>query len=50
MPRGGLSKLLINFKKVENMTMKEVFGAKPIPATQIMKKIWNLIKEQGLRD
>lgn len=46
---GGLSKLKISFKKVQDKTLGELFGTKPIPATELMKVLWVLIKKKGLR-
>ncbi|MGC4036693.1 MAG: SWIB/MDM2 domain-containing protein [Chitinophagaceae bacterium] len=31
-------------------TLAEVVGAKPIPRTEIIKKIWDYIKKNGLQD
>lgn len=31
-------------------TLGEVVGSKPIPRTEIIKKIWNYIKKNGLQD
>lgn len=31
-------------------TLAEVIGAKPIPRTEIIKKIWDYIKKNGLQD
>lgn len=31
-------------------TLAEVIGAKPIPRTEIVKKIWDYIKKNGLQD
>lgn len=31
-------------------TLAEVIGAKPIPRTEIVKKIWEYIKKNGLQD
>lgn len=45
----GLSAIRIDFSKVGSMTLKEVFGDQPIPATQLSKKMWEIIKAKGLR-
>ena len=31
-------------------SLGEVVGTKPIPRTEIIKKIWNYIKKNGLQD
>lgn len=31
-------------------SLAEVVGAKPIPRTEIIKKIWDYIKKNGLQD
>jgi chromatin remodeling complex protein RSC6 len=31
-------------------TLAEVVGSKPLPRTQIIKKIWDYIKKNGLQD
>jgi len=33
-----------------NSTLGEVIGSKPIPRTEIVKKIWEYIKKNGLQD
>lgn len=47
----GLAGYLLNFNnpKVSNMTLAEVFGKKPVPATQLMKTLWVLIKKYNLK-
>lgn len=45
----GLSGYLIDFKKVGNMTLTDVFGKKPVPATMLMKSLWVLIKKHDLK-
>lgn len=36
--------MTVNFKG-RNETLEKVFGAKPLPVTQMTKKIWNVIKK-----
>lgn len=45
----GLQKMLINLSPVKDKTIGEVFGFDPQPVTQIIKKIWQLIKENNLK-
>lgn len=33
-----------------NPTLGEVVGSKPIPRTEIVKKVWDYIKKNGLQD
>ena len=33
-----------------NGTLAEVVGSKPIPRTEIVKKVWDHIKKNGLQD
>lgn len=33
-----------------NATLGEVVGSKPIPRTEIVKKVWDYIKKNGLQD
>src|SRR5436305_4276472 len=33
-----------------NSTMAEVVGSKPLPRTEIVKKVWDYIKKNGLQD
>ena len=33
-----------------NNTLGEVVGSKPIPRTEIVKKVWDYIKKNGLQD
>jgi hypothetical protein len=47
MARGGLKKMTVNFKGREE-TLEKVFSAKPIPVTQMTKKIWDVIKKHKL--
>ncbi|MBI5700730.1 hypothetical protein HZC34_02635 [Candidatus Saganbacteria bacterium] len=47
MAKGGLKNMTVNFKgRLE--TLEKVFGAKPIPVTQMTKKIWDVIKKHRL--
>ena len=47
MARGGLKKMTVNFKGRKE-TLEKVFSAKPIPVTQMTKKIWGVIKKYRL--
>ncbi|MCX5725943.1 MAG: hypothetical protein NT030_01960 [Candidatus Saganbacteria bacterium] len=47
MARGGLKKLTVNFKGCED-SMEKVFGARPIPVTQMTKLVWGYIKKHKL--
>ena len=47
MARGGLKMMTVNFKGREE-TLEKVFSAKPIPVTQMTKKIWDVIKKHKL--
>jgi len=47
MARGGLKKMTVNFKGRKE-TLEKVFGTKPIPVTQMTKKIWGIIKKNRL--
>ena len=47
MARGGLKKMTVNFKNREE-SLEKIFGAKPIPVTEMTKKIWNVIKKHKL--
>ena len=50
MPKGsGLSSIKIDFSKVANMTLGELYGTDPVAVTQLTKKLWELIKEKELR-
>ena len=48
----GLSGMMINFTTVKDMTIEQMFSGHDIakvPVTQIMKKVWELIKSKNLR-
>lgn len=45
----GLAGVLVSFKTVEDMTLGEVYGRKPIPITHLAKNIWKVIKKKNLR-
>ena len=48
----GLSGMFINFSSVKDMTLEQLFAGQDIskvPVTQIMKKVWELIKSKNLR-
>ena len=47
MARGGLKMMTVNFKG-RTESLEKVFGAKPIPVTQMTKNIWNIIKKYKL--
>lgn len=50
LPRGnGLKKIHIDFSKVADMKLSEVYGTGVIPASELAKRIWALIKEKGLK-
>jgi hypothetical protein len=38
---------VVNFKGVKE-TLEEVFGAKPIPPSEMTKKLWEFIKKKKL--
>ena len=49
-PRGnGLKKIKIDFSTVADMKLSEVYGTEPIPASDLAKRIWALIREKGLK-
>jgi len=45
----GLKKIKINMEPVKDMKLSEVFGTESIPVTEMIKKLWILIKEKDLR-
>ena len=45
----GLAAYKVDFSKVGDMTLVEVFGKKPVPVTQLMKSLWALIKSKNLK-
>jgi len=47
MPRGGLKKMTVNFKGLDD-SLEDVFGKKPIPVTKMTKVIWGVIKKHKL--
>lgn len=47
MAKGGLKNMTVNFKGREE-TLEKIFGAKPLPVTQMTKKIWEVIKKHKL--
>jgi hypothetical protein len=47
MPRGGLSKMRVNFKG-QTDTLEDVFGKSPIPVTSMTKTLWSIIKRKKL--
>ncbi len=49
MAEKGLQKVKINFSKVANMTLGELYGTEPVAATELTKRIWALIKAKELR-
>ena len=50
MPRGqGLKMIKIDFTKVKNMTLGELFSTEPIPVSDLNKLLWRLIKKENLR-
>lgn len=50
MPRGqGLKQIKINFARVKDMTLGELYGTEPIPISDLNKLLWRLIKKENLR-
>ncbi len=50
MPRGqGLKMIKINFTKVKDMTLGDLYGTEPIPVSDLNKLLWRLIKKENLR-
>ena len=50
MPRGqGLKYIKIDFTKVKDMTLGELYGTAPIPVSDLNKLLWRLIKKENLR-
>lgn len=50
--RTGLSGMMIDFTSVKDITIEQLFEGQDIskvPVTQIMKKIWELIKTRNLK-
>ncbi len=47
MPRGGLKSMTVNFKGRDE-SLEDIFGAKPIPVTQMTKLIWGVVKKHKL--
>ena len=47
MAKGGLKKMTVNFKG-RTETLEKIFGAKPLPVTQMTKRIWQVIKKHRL--
>jgi hypothetical protein len=45
----GLAGYMIDFTKVPNMKLTDMFGTKPIAVTQLMKKMWAVIKTKNLK-
>jgi len=45
--RGGLSRMRVNFKG-QGKTLEQLFGGKPIPVTDMTKKIWQHVKRYKL--
>lgn len=44
----GLNKVFINFSKVKDKTLGELYGLEDVPITQLTKRLWALIREQQL--
>ena len=38
----------VNFKKVQNVPLKEVFGTGNLPPSQMTKKLWKFVKKKKL--
>jgi hypothetical protein len=50
MPRGqGLKMIKVNFEKVKDMTLGQLYGIGPVPVSDLTKKLWELIKKENLR-
>lgn len=50
MKRGnGLNKVFIDFSSVKDMTLGDLYGTAPVPITQLVKKIWELIHAKNLK-
>jgi len=47
MAKGGLKNMTVNFKGRAE-TLEEIFGSKPLPVTQMTKKIWEVVKKHKL--
>lgn len=47
MARGGLKNLRVNFKGCKD-SMEKVFGARPIPVTQMTKSLWGYVKRRKI--
>lgn len=45
----GLAGYKVSFASVKDMTLGDVFGVEAIPATQLMKSLWALIKSKSLK-
>ncbi len=45
----GLAGYMIDFTPVKDMTLGQMFGTKPVPVTQLMKKLWEIIKSKDLK-
>lgn len=45
----GLAGYMLSFVPVKDMTVGELFGLKPVAATQLMAKLWVLIKVKNLK-
>ena len=40
---------MVSFSSVKDMKVGDLFGVDAIPATQLTKKLWAVIKEKNLR-
>ena len=47
--RGKLNAVKISFEPVKDVTLGQVFGTKPLGATDMVKKLWDYIKSEGLK-
>jgi hypothetical protein len=45
----GLAAYLVDFNKVPDMKLVDMFGKKPIAVTCLMKKLWEVIKTKNLK-
>jgi hypothetical protein len=49
-PRGnGLKKIYIDFSKVKDMKVSEIYGTEPLQASELAKRIWALIRTHNLK-
>jgi hypothetical protein len=44
----GLNHVFLDFSKVKDMTLGELYGTNPVPITALTKTLWALIKNEKL--